>query len=100
MDGITDENGFDNEKTKKFTENVNSLHDEMKALINGIFDEDVVDKCMPRGGTLLDPVDGEMRYMVIINDISAAYEENLSAEMDKVAKKRTQHTAKYTKKKK
>ena len=101
--GLIEESGFNGEKTKEFTEQVESMHNEMKTLINGVFDEDVIDKCMPRGGTLLDPVtDGEtteVRYMVIINDLSSAYEEDLSAEMNKVANKRNQHTGKYTKKK-
>lgn len=102
--GLIEESGFNGEKTKEFTEQVESMHNEMKTLINGVFDEDVVDKCMPRGGgTLLDPItDGgttEVRYRVIINDLSSAYEKDLSAEMNKVAKKRDQHTGKYTKKK-
>lgn len=98
--GLTTDEGFDIEKTNVFTEDIETLHNEMKTLINEVFDENVVDKCLPRGGTLLDPVDGEMRYLVIIADLSNAYQDDLSDEMKKVAKKRESHTSKYTKKKK
>ena len=89
-----DEDGFD-----EFFEKLNECDAKMKALVNEVFDSDVADKCAA-GGTMFDPVNGELRAVVIMTSLMAAYNEGLEKEVDKSVKSGKKHTAKYTAKKK
>lgn len=81
------------EAGKKFKE----VDVKMRQLIDYIFDANVSELCAPFG-SMMDPVDGKLRYEYIIDTITALYEDDLKKETQKIRHRMESHTAKYTKK--
>lgn len=79
-----------------FSEKLKSIDTKMKELMDFIFDSNVSEICAGNG-SMYDPLDGYMRYEVIIDKLSDLYTDNLSKEMKKVQSRMKSHTAKYTK---
>lgn len=97
-DNLISDDGFNTENTQKFLDELNDCNTKMQEYIDAIFNATVAKACSA-GGTMYDPVEGEPRYMVIIADLSAVYQNDLAAEVQKINKRRQAHTKKYTKKK-
>ena len=95
----TEEPELNFESVTEFNQKLNDCDKQMRKYINLIFDAKVSEVC-DCGGTMYDPVDGQMRYASIISDLSAAYDNDLTAEIKKMNNRRNARTAKYTKKKK
>lgn len=100
-DNILTEDGtdFDEEGTQKFVNSLNECDSEMRKYMDLIFDAEVSNVC-DCGGTMYDPMDGQLRYECIIADLSEAYGDAFKQEFNKMSAKRESHTSKYTKKKK
>lgn len=67
----------------------------MRDIVNGIFDFDVCSVCCD-GGSMYDPINGQLRFEYIIEKLSNLYEGSMQKEFDKIHKMEA-HTAKYTK---
>ena len=78
---------------------LDQINNDMKGLINYIFDSEVADKACP-SGTLFDPINGKFRFEYIMERLIGLYGENISKEFDLVQKRVNKHTSKYTKKRK
>jgi len=79
-----------------FSEKLKGIDTKMKELMDFIFDSNVSEICAGNG-SMYDPLDGYMRYEVIIDRLSDLYTDNLGKEMKKVQSRMKTHTAKYTK---
>ena len=79
-----------------FSEKLKGIDTKMKELMDFIFDSNVSEICAGKG-SMYDPLDGYMRYEVIIDRLSDLYTDNLGKEMKKVQSRMKTHTAKYTK---
>jgi hypothetical protein len=79
-----------------FSEKLKGIDTKMKELMDFIFDSNVSEICAGNG-SMYDPLDGYMRYEVIIDRLSDLYTDNLGKEMKKVQNRMKAHTAKYTK---
>ena len=89
-DFMTDEN---------ITATIDILKDvdaEMRKLLDYIFDSNVSEVCAP-SGSMYDPLNGKLRYEHIIECLTGLYEKDISAEMNKIAKRVNKHTDKYQK---
>lgn len=80
-----------------FGAKLDELDKKMRQLVDEIFDADVCSKAAP-SGSMYDPFNGSCRYEHILNVFIAQYEDNLTAEYDKITKQIKKHTDKYTKK--
>ena len=69
---------------------------QMREIVDNIFDYPVCDVCCD-GGSMYDPVGGQLRFEYIIDRISKLYETSLNEEFKKMQAKMKTHTAKYTK---
>lgn len=100
MDGVTFEDTDDDEKLTKdmqtVAERLRSVDNEMRDLIDFMFDADVSSKAAP-DGSMYDPFQGSPRYEYIITLLMKQYETNLQAEYAEMEKQLNKHTAKYTK---
>lgn len=70
---------------------------EMKQIIDDLFDTNVSEICCGNS-SMYDPIEGEPRYMVIVNSLMTLYNSNIEAEGKKIQKRMKSHTAKYTNK--
>lgn len=93
-----DEDTIDFEKMKEFSDKLSECDKDMRKYLDLIFDANVSEVC-DCGGTMYDPVNGQLRYASIISDISGVYGEDFTKELNKMNKKRETNTSKYTKKK-
>lgn len=71
------------------------IDQEMKALVDYIFDSNVSEVCVS-SGSMYDPINGQFRYEHLITILTGLYEQNLAAEMRRVKARMKTHTAKYT----
>lgn len=69
---------------------------QMREIVDNIFDYPVCDICCD-GGSMYDPVGGQLRFEYIIDRISKLYKTSLNDEFKKIQAKMKTHTAKYTK---
>ena len=69
---------------------------QMREIVDNIFDYPVCEVCCD-GGSMYDPVGGQLRFEYIIDRISKLYETSLNDEFKKMQAKMKTHTAKYTK---
>ena len=74
-----------------------SINQQMKDLLNWAFDSDVADKACP-SGTLYDLINGKFRFEYIMEKLIGLYDANLTNEFNLMKKRLNRHTAKYTKK--
>lgn len=86
----------DKETLDKISKVLKEIDDEMRRLIDFIFDAPVSKVCAP-DGSMYDPFNGKLRFEHIMDTISALYENNLNAEVKKMTQRVNKHTAKYTK---
>lgn len=80
-----------------FANKLSKLNTEMCELMDYIFNANVSEVCCD-GGSMYDPMNGYMRYEIIIDNLTDLYEKNLTAETKKIQRRVKQRTAKYTKK--
>ena len=76
------------------------VDDEMRKLVDYIFQSNVSDVCVPKGqGSMYDPFNGKYRYEHIIEALLNFYQGNIQAEYKKLRATVANKTSKYTKKK-
>ena len=95
------ENGEDisEESLKKVGDMLTDLDKQMRIKLDELFDAPVSEICAPHG-SMYDPFDGKYRFEHIIEGLAKLYENNFTAEVEKIKKNINKHTAKYTKSKK
>ena len=93
-DEVTDEKVLKDVLT--VTERLTAIDQEMRDLIDFMFNAPVSDAAAP-DGSMYDPYNGSFRFEYIITLLVKQYENNLQAEYTKMAKQMEKHTAKYTK---
>lgn len=72
------------------------MNDKMCEIVDGIFDYPVCEICCD-GGSMFDPIGGQMRFEYIIDKLSNLYTDTITEEMKRIQAKMDKHTAKYTK---
>ena len=72
------------------------MNEKMCNIVDGIFDFPVCEICCD-GGSMFDPIKGQLRFEYIIDKLSNLYKGTISEEMKRVQAKMNKHTAKYTK---
>lgn len=72
------------------------MNEKMCNIVDGIFDFPVCEICCD-GGSMFDPIKGQLRFEYIIDKLSNLYKGTISEEMKRVQAKMKAHTAKYTK---
>ena len=82
---------------KELEEQLATIDASMKKEIDFIFDAPVSEVCSD-GGSMYDPFEGSFRYEHIIEAILKLYERNLDKEFNKMKKRVSTKTSKYTKK--
>lgn len=82
--------------TEKLTKSLQIVDDEIRAVLDEVFDAPVSKMCAPFG-TMCDPINGEFRFEIIIKQLSKLYEDNIKKELDLMSRKISKHTKKYTK---
>lgn len=90
------ESGKDDEEFdfNAFSEGFTKINDEMKEMVNFIFDYDICSVCA-KDGSMFDLCDGEYRYVVIMETLIPMYTDTIQEEMKKRVEKMKKHTAKY-----
>ena len=76
---------------------IEEVDKEMRASVDRIFQTNASEVCAP-DGTMVDPINGQLRYEHIIDALTKLYEENINNEYKKMNERIKKHTAKYTKK--
>ena len=76
---------------------LDEIDSEMRTLVDSIFDSNVCEVCVP-SGSMYDPINGRLRYEILIDVLSKLYDENIKSEIKKVNSRVQKHTAKYVKK--
>lgn len=89
----------DDDSLGEIAEIIINLDNELKAMIDELFDSNVSEVCMPEG-TSVDPINGEFRFEAIIRKLGKLYTDNFNAEFTKMKNNVSKHTAKYTKSRK
>jgi len=92
-----DNNEIDSESEKVIREQLDAIDKNMRKEMDYIFDAPVSDICCD-GGSMYDPFEGQFRYEHIIEAILKLYERNLDKEFNKMRKRVSVKTSKYTKK--
>ena len=87
--------GDNEDNLESFAKTLSELDNEMRELIDYIFDSQVSDICCD-GGSMYDLIDGYMRYEIIVDNLVKLYEDNISKESKKIQKRIKSHTSKYT----
>lgn len=88
---------FKEDQIIDMAEFLDEIDSEMRVAVDTIFDSNVCEVCVPNG-SMYDPINGRLRYEILIDVLGKLYDENLSAEIKKVNKRVEKHTAKYVKK--
>ena len=70
------------------------IDNEMRNLIDTIFDSNVSEVCAPTG-TMYDPFNGMFRFEIIIDKLMELYETNINKEYKLMEKRVQKHTSKY-----
>ena len=81
---------------EEIVETFKKIDKQMRDIVDNIFDFPVCDVCCD-GGSMYDPVGGQLRFEYIIDRISKLYETSLNEEFKRMQAKVKTHTAKYTK---
>ena len=93
------EEANDREILSSTAQKLNEIDEEMRDLLDYIFQSNVSEICGSEG-SMYDPIEGTFRYEHIISTLTKLYENNLSSEFNKIKKNISKHTAKYTKSRK
>lgn len=89
----------DDDSLGEIAEIIIGLDNDLKAMVDELFDSNVSEVCMPEG-TSVDPINGEFRFEAIIRKLGKLYVDNFNAEFTKMKNNVSKHTAKYTKSRK
>lgn len=73
-------------------EDVQRVDKEMRDSLDRMFDSHIADICVP-SGTLLDPIDGKLRYEYIIDKLLNLYTDNIRTEAQKIKQRVKKYTA-------
>ena len=93
------EEANDREILSSTAQKLNEIDEEMRDLLDYIFQSNVSEVCGSEG-SMYDPIEGTFRYEHIISALTKLYENNLNSEFAKIKKNISKHTAKYTKSRK
>lgn len=93
-----DDNEDDISEIVKFGNQLESIDNKMRELVDYIFDSNVSEICAP-DGSMYDVFNGQFRFEIIIEKLIGLYEENIGAEYKKLSIRIQKHTDKYVKKK-
>lgn len=88
---------FNEDQIVDVAEFLDDIDREMRIAVDTIFDSNVCEVCVP-SGSMYDPINGRLRYEILIDVLSKLYDENLTSEIKKVNKRIEKHTNKYVKK--
>lgn len=88
---------FNEDQIVDVAEFLDDIDKEMRIAVDTIFDSNVCEVCVP-SGSMYDPINGRLRYEILIDVLSKLYDENLTSEIKKVNKRIEKHTNKYVKK--
>ena len=88
---------FKEDEIMDVAEFLDNIDQEMRIAVDAIFDSNVCEVCVP-SGSMYDPINGRLRYEILIDVLSKLYDDNLTAEIKKVNNRVQKHTAKYVKK--
>lgn len=89
--------GEDDFDEVKLAKDLKSIDNDMRKIIDYIFDSNVSEVCAS-DGSMFDPFNGVCRYEHIINVLVGLYDDNISNEAETLKKNVGKHTAKYTNK--
>lgn len=89
-EGVDDD--FDVRKT---VETLRTLDEEMRKLVDFVFQANVSEVCAS-DGTMADPINGQFRFEYIIEKFLAVYDKNFTEEFRKMSKNVKKRTSKYT----
>ena len=88
------------EDIKSLGAKFSKVDDEMRKLVDYIFQSNVSEVCIPKGqGSMYDPFNGKFRYEHIIEALLNFYQGNIQNEYKKMRAAIATKTSKYTKKK-
>ena len=93
----TKENDSEEDFTKAlhvYSEGFREIESSMRDAVNKLFDYDVCSVCAG-GGSMLDPYNGEYRFIVILQTLLGMYGDTISAELKKMSTRLHKHTDKY-----
>ncbi len=95
-DGVTEGEDDDSVQSDLVTMsgNLKNIDSEIKELVDYIFDSNVCEVCCP-DGSMLDIINGNFRYEILIDTLTSLYEETIKNESDKLQKRMAKHTSKY-----
>lgn len=85
------------EELNSMAETMKSIDDEMRQIINSIFDSNVSEVCAP-DGSMYDLFNGKFRFEHIIEKVADLYGNNMANEFKAVRVRIDKHTGKYIKK--
>lgn len=71
---------------QELTSKFKAIDDEMRTIVDDIFDANVCEVCVPTG-SLYDPFEGQFRFEYLIDALSGLYETNLKSEFNKMKKR-------------
>lgn len=97
MEGLHDDDAYLEDDLKLIGTRLSEVDNEMRQIIDEIFNADVSAKAAP-DGSMYDPFDGTYRFEHIITLLMSQYEKNLQDEYAKIERQVKSHTEKYTKK--
>ena len=82
---------------EKMSAKIEELDSKMKNWVDYIFDSNVSEVCIGNG-SMYDPSDGKFKFEHIIESLGKLYAETFNEEFEKMRKRVSKHTNKYTKK--
>lgn len=97
MEGLHDDDTYLEDDLKLIGTRLSEVDNEMRQIIDEIFNADVSAKAAP-DGSMYDPFNGTYRFEHIITLLMSQYEKNLQDEYAKIERQVKSHTEKYTKK--
>ena len=83
-----------NGESDAYSNKLKALDTEMRGIIDAVFGTNVCDVCAP-SGTLFDPVNGQLKFEIIISALLNLYETEMSAELKKINARMQAHLKKY-----
>ena len=75
----------------KFAEELKSIDEKMRNIIDDIFQSNVSEVCGV-DGSMFDPISGSTRWEIIVKAISSLYEDNISKEIESRNSNKTQNS--------
>ena len=96
QNSVSDKDNPTDEDVAKLASEWKRIDNEMRDLVDYIFDADVCAHCAT-SGSMYDPINGKLRFEWIIDILSDLYEKELKSEFSKATKRVEKHTGKYVK---